>query len=303
MSRRASLLPWLSLFALYVVWGSTYLAIRIVVREMPPFAAASLRFLVASVLLGILALFTERRAGWPTRQQWIQYGIAGVFLLGLGNAGVMWAETRVPSGIAALLVATVPLWVTFLDGLRPGGEPWTARLWLGVLVGFAGVAFVARPQGGAGEWMGVGALQLAALAWTIGALYVKTIPKKLGTFPASAIEMLAGAAALLLESRLAGENLAQMATASRSAWSALAFLVVAGSLIGFTAFAYCLHEMPASIVGTYAYVNPVVAVLLGHALLDEPLSKGMLVGAALIVVGVVITTHRPSSPAPEPCES
>jgi drug/metabolite transporter (DMT)-like permease len=193
--------------------------------------------------------------------------------------------------------------VTLLDGLRPGGERWTARLWMGAVVGFAGVALVARPHGGAGEWAGVGALQLAALAWTIGALYVKAIPQKLGTFPASAIEMAAGSAALLLESRLAGEDLTSMAHASGTAWSALAFLVVAGSLIGFTAFAYCLHEMPASTVGTYAYVNPVVAVLLGRAILNEPLSEGMLAGAALIVVGVVLTTHRPAVPAPEPCES
>src|SRR5262245_9686717 len=122
MSRRASWLPWFSLLILYVVWGSTYLAIRIVVREMPPFGAASLRFAVAGFAMGLIALVTERGRPRPTPGQWVQYALAGVLLLGLGNAGVMWAETRVTSGIAALLVGTVPLWVTFLDGLRPGGQ-------------------------------------------------------------------------------------------------------------------------------------------------------------------------------------
>jgi drug/metabolite transporter (DMT)-like permease len=293
-------LAWACLFAIYVVWGTTYLAIRVVVREMPPFAAAALRFSSSGIVLGVLAMVFERAHGWPSLRQWRDYGIAGVCFLAGGNAGVMWAEQRVPSGLAALLVATVPLWVTFLDGLRPGGQPWTRRVWIGVLLGFVGVVFVARPQdaGQGGHWSGIAALQVAALLWTFGALYVQSFPRKLATFSATAVEMIVGSAVLFLESRVAGEDLGRVAHASPDAWRGLAYLAVFGSLVGFTAFAYALHELPASTVGTYAYVNPVVAVLLGRVFLAEPLAVSTLVGAALIIVAVVVTTHR-SAPAAE----
>jgi drug/metabolite transporter (DMT)-like permease len=302
MPRSKNLLPWLNLAVIYVVWGSTYLAIRVVVHEMPPFAAASLRFATAGAGLAGIALVTERGKVRPTRRQIRDYAIAGVLLLAMGNAAVMWAEQRVSSGVTALLVATVPVWITLLDGLRSGGQPWTRRVWLGVALGLAGVALVARPQGAPGEWAGIGALQTGALAWTLGVLWVQAMPQKLPTVPAAAIEMLSGSAVLLLESRLAGEDLHALTRASSSAWLGLAFLMVFGSMIAFTAFAYCLNELPASVVGTYAYVNPVVAVLLGHALLGEPLSSGMAVGAALIVVAVVVVTTRPVK-RPEPCEA
>jgi drug/metabolite transporter (DMT)-like permease len=302
MARRSTLLSWLCLSIVYVVWGSTYLAIRIVVQDMPPFAAASLRFLVAGLGLAAIGLVTERGRARPTLRQLRDYAIAGVLLLALGNAGVMGAETRVSSGVAALLVATVPVWITLLDGLRPGGQPWTRRVWFGVLLGLVGVALVARPQGAPGEWAGIAALQFGALAWTLGVLWVQATPQKLPTVPAAAIEMLAGSAALFVESRLTGEDLGAMARASSSAWLALGFLVVFGSMVAFTAFAYCLNELPASIVGTYAYVNPVVAVALGHVVLGEPLSYPMALGAALIIVAVVIvTTHGVKRV--EPCEA
>jgi drug/metabolite transporter (DMT)-like permease len=237
--RGSRVAAWACLFAVYIVWGTTYLAIRIVVREMPPFAAAALRFGIAGVVLGLLALAFERASGWPTRRQWRDYGLAGLLFLAGGNAGVMWAETRVSSGIAALMVATTPLWLTFLDGLRRGGQKWTVRVWLGVLLGLAG-------------------------------------------------------AGLILESTLAGESLTAIPQASHSAWLGLGYLIVFGAIVGFTAFAYAIHELPASTVGTYAYVNPVVAVFLGRLLLDEPLSPGTLAGAALIVVAVVVTTRARS---------
>jgi drug/metabolite transporter (DMT)-like permease len=294
------LAAWVCLFVVYVVWGTTYLAIRVVVLEMPPFAAAATRFLTASIALGLLAFLFERAQGWPTRRQWIDYGVVGLLFLAGGNAAVMWSETRVGSGIAALMVATTPLWLTFLDGLRAGGERWTVRVWLGVLLGLAGVALIARPEGdaGRGHWSGIAALVAGALVWSFGALYVKTVTRKLGTFSATGVEMLAGGVGLLLESRLAGEDLSRMALASTHAWLGLLYLIVFGAILGFTAFAYAIHELPANTVGTYAYVNPVVAVFLGHLLLKEPLSSGILGGAALIVIGVVIvTTRKPASPS------
>ena len=138
MPARGRLLPWISLLVVWTVWGSTYLAIRVVVREMPPFAAAGLRFLAAGIVMAVLAFVLNRRDGWPTKRQWIDYSVIGVLLLGVGNALVMWSEKTIPSGIAALIVATVPVWIVLLDGLRPGGQPWTARVWAGTIVGLVG---------------------------------------------------------------------------------------------------------------------------------------------------------------------
>jgi drug/metabolite transporter (DMT)-like permease len=307
MPTRRRLLPWLALLVIWTVWGSTYLAIRVVVREMPPFAAASLRFLTAGAVMAVLAFVVDRRDGWPTRRQWLDYSLIGVLLLAVGNALVMWSEKTIPSGIAALIVATVPVWIVLLDGLRPGGQAWTTRLWAGTIVGLAGVALVARPEGGLadGHWRGILALQVAALSWTVGSLYAKHLPERLPLLTASAVEMLAGGAFLFLESRLAGESLAQLTVASSTAWLGLAYLAVFGSLVGFTAFAYCLNELPASTVGTYAYVNPVVAVALGALILDEPISAGLLLGGLLILVSVLVSTMssgRRAAPRPQPTE-
>jgi drug/metabolite transporter (DMT)-like permease len=294
-SRRHRVLPWISLLAVWVVWGSTYLAIRVVVHEMPPLAAASLRFAAAGVAMAAIAFFADRAEGRPTGRQILDYAFVGVLLLAVGNGLVMWSERTIPSGIAALIVATVPLWMMFLDGLRPGGEPWTLRVWVGTLVGLLGVGFVARPEGqvAPGHWPGVLALQVAALSWTIGSLYAQSVKKRLPLFTASAVEMLAGSAVLFLESRLVNEDLGRMGAASSQAWLALLYLGVFGSLVGFTAFAYCLNELPVSIVGTYAYVNPVVAVALGALVLGEPLSPGLLLGGTLILVAVLLSTLRP----------
>jgi drug/metabolite transporter (DMT)-like permease len=292
MPARGRLLPWIALLVVWTVWGSTYLAIRVVVRQMPPFAAAGLRFTSAGVVMAVLAFVLNRYDGWPTPRQWLDYSVIGVLLLGVGNALVMWSERTIPSGIAALIVATVPVWIVLLDGLRPGGQPWTSRVWAGTIVGLVGVALVARPEGGlsGGHWKGIVAIQIAALAWTIGSLYSKSLTARLPVLTAAAVEMLAGGAFLFVESRLVGEDLGRIASASSSAWSALAYLAVFGSLVGFTAFAYCLEELPARTVGTYAYVNPVVAVALGALFLKEPLTAGLLVGGLLILVSVVVST-------------
>jgi drug/metabolite transporter (DMT)-like permease len=298
--RHRRLLPYLSLLVVWIVWGSTYMFISIVVREMPPFAAACLRFAFSGLVMAGVALYLDRGKPRPTLRQVADYALVGVLLLAIGNALVMWSEQRVPSGIAALIVAAVPLYLTFFDGLRPGGQRWTGRVWMGVLVGLLGVALVARPGGhmSPGHWSAVLALQVATLSWTFGSLYAQSRPQKLPLASASAIEMLAAAAGLGLESWMAGERVSVIAQASPSAWLSLLYLAVFGSLVGFTAYAYCLNELPASIVGTYAYVNPVVAVTLGALFLREPLSPSILAGGALIVAAVVLTTLRRGQPRP-----
>ncbi|HXY39347.1 MAG TPA: EamA family transporter [Vicinamibacteria bacterium] len=293
---RRGLLPWLSLLVVWLVWGSTYLAMRVVVSEMPPLVGAGTRFLTAGSLMALVALGVDRGRGWPRRRQWRDYALVGMLLLGVGNSLVMWSERIVPSGIAALIVATVPVWILLLDGLRQAGEPWTLRVWIGTAIGLGGVVLVARPGAGVdrGHWLAIGALQLATLSWTAGSLYAQQVRERLPLASAAAVEMLAGGALGLLASRLLGEDWSALATASPHAWAALGYLVVFGSLLGFTCFAYCLNELPASTVGTYAYVNPVVAVLLGLLVLREPASGGLLLGGALIVVSVVLTTLRPA---------
>ena len=288
-------LPHLALGVVWVVWGSTYLAMRVVVAEMPPLAAAAVRFAAAGVVMALVARVVDRDRARPGRRQILDYAFIGILLLSVGNGLVMWAERTIPSGIAALIVATVSVWFVLLDGLRPGGQPWTARVWLGTIVGLVGVSLVARPEGVvAGEhWLAILALQAACLAWTVGSLYAQSVPRRLPLATAAAVEMLAAAVVLLLASRLLGEDLSSLTAASPRAWGGLAYLAVFGSLVGFTAFAYCLNELPASTVSTYAYVNPVVAVALGALILDEPLTGWLLAGGALILVAVILTTLRP----------
>ena len=299
--RRKKILPWVSLAIIYVVWGSTYMAIRIVVRELPPLAAAAFRFLVAGVVMAGIAAVADRRHGWPSRRQWADYALVGVLLLAVGNGLVMWSEKRIPSSIAALIVASVPVWLTLFDGFRATGQRWSVRVWTGTLIGLVGVVLVARPEGGIdpGHWSSILALQAATLAWTAGTLYAQSVPRRLPLFTAAAIEMVAGALALIALSTFTGEDVSRFAGASRDAWLGLAYLTVFGSLVGFTAFAYCINELPATTVGTYAYVNPVVAVFLGAAFLDERITSGLLAGGALILVAVLFTTMgRRATPPP-----
>jgi drug/metabolite transporter (DMT)-like permease len=292
--RHRRLLPWLSLAVVYVVWGSTYLAIRIAVREVPSFAAACVRFFASGVAMAVIAMIVDRKRARPTWRQVADYSLVGVLLLSVANASVMWAEKTIPSGIAALIVGSTPLWMTLLDGLRAGGQRWSTQVWVGTLVGLAGVALVARPEGGlgGGHWGAIIALQIATLAWTAGSIYAQSVPTRLSVFSASAIEMLAGSAMLLFESKVIfRDDWSAFRTAGADTWLSLSYLAVFGSLVGFTAFAYCLNELPATTVGTYAYVNPVVAVILGRLILEEPLTPGLLSGGVLILAAVLITTR------------
>ena len=279
----------------YIVWGSTYVGIRAVVAHMPPFIAAAMRFLLAGLAL---LLFARATGKWrrPTREQWMNAALVGVLLMGIGNGLVMWAQKSIPSGITALLVATFPLWLTLAEAVLSRGASLRAPVIAGVVVGLLGVFLIASAKGDvsfSGTHTPVAALlaiQAATICWTIGYLKAKTINERLPLVMASAMEMTSGGLFLLVQSVLFREDWRLVLTAPLTAWAGVMYLALFGSIIGFTAFAYTRHTLPSHIVGTYAYVNPLVAVIFGRLLFAETLSGQTLLGGALILAAVFVTS-------------
>jgi drug/metabolite transporter (DMT)-like permease len=278
---------WGALATLYVVWGSTYLGIMLAIRTMPPFLMSSVRFLLAGAFL--FALSPRRRV---SLRAWTAALVAGGALLTIGNGGITWAEQRVDSGVAALLVATMPLWLALFDRLV-FGRRLAAAGWIGLLVGLGGVALLVSPGGGGGgggtDLLGGLACVGCAAAWAAGTLYARNAPLPSQPALASGMEMLAGGVLLAVAGLAAGEaGHVRLAQVSVESLLALAYLVVVGSVVAFSCFQWLLHNAPTPIVSTYAYVNPIVAVLLGAAFLGEPLTPRTLVAGAAIVVSVVL---------------
>ncbi|HEY3523973.1 MAG TPA: EamA family transporter [Candidatus Limnocylindrales bacterium] len=285
---------WAALVALYLVWGSTYLAIRVAVETLPPFLMAGVRFVIAGAVLGVGCLALDRSAiRWPTRRELLDIAIVGAFLLVGGNGLVAWGEQTLPSGIAALLVGLTPVSMVLVAWLA-FRERQSRIVWLGVLVGFVGVAVLAAPDPSGGfDSAGLAAVVAAELSWAVGSVYASrhesaVSPSLLGT----AIEMGIAGVFLLLVGVGIGE-VGAVRTPSFDSVAATAYLIVVGSLVGYTAYAWLIRNAPLPVVSTYAYVNPVVAVLLGAALLSEPIGPRTLVAGALIVVAVaMIITAR-----------
>lgn len=284
---------WAAMIAVYIAWGSTYLAIRFAVETMPPFLMASLRFLVAGSVLFILRRLAGDPLPRPTEAR--SAAIVGLFLLLGGNGAVVWAEQSIPSGLAALMVSSSPLWMMLLDGLRPGTPRPTKRALLGIALGFGGVILLLWPTNSGGllqtnPW-GAAALIFATLAWSFGSIYSRYAPLPTSPLMGSAVEMLAGGMALgalgLLTGELGQVHLAGIALRS---WLGLAYLIVFGSLIGFTAYTWLLRVAPTSLVSTYAYVNPLVALMIGALLGNETLAARTLVAAAVILGSVALIT-------------
>jgi drug/metabolite transporter (DMT)-like permease len=294
---------WAALAAIYVVWGSTYLAIRVAVETLPPLLMASVRFLIAGGVLYAWAIRRgDRHGDRPTLSQWRAAAIIGTALLLGGNGGVVLAEQSVPSGIAALLVATVPLWMVVL-ARAVLGERVTWRESLGIAVGFGGILLLVNPTtGGSFDPLGVGLLLFASLSWAAGSLYARRAPMPSRGLVGTAMQMIAGGVALGIAGIAAGEIAdVDPAGASTASLLGLGYLIVFGSLVGFTAYAWLLRVTRTSLVSTYAYVNPVVAVLLGWGFLGEPLSIRTLVAGGVIVIGVaLIVTARARRPAEPP---
>ncbi len=283
---------WLALLAIYILWGSTYLGIRFAVETIPPFLMAGTRHLIAGTILFIW----RWRAGdsMPTRKEFMAAAIMGLFLLLGGNGLVSWAEQSVPSGIAALVVAASPLWMVLIDMLLPGVR---SRLnWLmiaGVLIGFGGVVLLlvrGDLLGGAGlEFSGAAVLLAATLLWAIGSIYGRSAPVPASPLMGISLEMLVGGASLIVFGTAMGEwPRLDLATVSTRSLLSLAYLSIFGSLVAFSAYSWLLRVAPTPLVATYAYVNPLIAILIGYLLGEEPLSVRVLLSALVIVSAVAI---------------
>lgn len=292
-SRRIQLVA--AFAAVYIIWGSTYLAIRFADATIPPFLMAGARFLIAGIAL--YAWMRLRGAARPTHVHWKSALIVGLLLLVGGNGVVVWAERIVPSSLAALLISTVPIWMALMDWLRPGGARPALATFVGLALGFGGVALLIGPGTGAAVAFNpiyAGIVLLASISWAAGSLYSRGAKMPSAPLVGTAMEMLAGGAVLLALGIATGEP-ARLNLRAISAQSALAFLflIVFGSLIAFSAYVWLLRNAAPARVATYAYVNPVVAVFLGWAFDNEQLTGRTLLAAAVIVAGVlVITTFR-----------
>ncbi len=294
-----------AMLAVYLVWGSTYLAIRFAVETIPPFIMAGTRYLIP----GVLMLVWRRLAGdpAPTRKQWIAGAIVGLFLLLGGNGLVSWAEQRVESGIAALIVGTAPIWMVLFDAALSRKRPrWPVIV--GLLTGFGGILLLIGPASLFGghpryDLPGMGVVMLAALLWSVGSIYSRGADLPRSPLMGTGIEMLAGSAGLYLASLVSGEwRTFNIAAVSQQSLLGLLYLILFGTLVGFVAYTWLLRNAPISLVSTYAYVNPLVAILLGNWLAQEPLNWHVALSAAIIIGSVVLINSFKAKPVSAPAD-
>lgn len=312
LDRSRSLPGVLAFTAVYLVWGSTYLAIKFAIETIPPFMMTGARFVLAgAVLYGTLRL---RGAAAPSGRQWLDsLGIA-VLMLVFGQAGVAWSEQLVPSSLAALVVATVPMWVVLLDWLAPRGSRPSPRTIAGLLVGFGGIAVLVGPAeligiGGAIHPLGAAVLLFASLSWAIGSVLSRHTSNGNSVFLATAMKMLVAGTLLLGLGVVSGEAASFAVTeVSAASIAALLYLAGFGSVVALSAYVWLLQNAPLSKTATYAYVNPVIAVFLGWAIASEPITARVLVAAAVIIGAVLVITSEPgpgrrtAKPGPTPIE-
>jgi drug/metabolite transporter (DMT)-like permease len=284
--------------AVYVLWGSTYLAIKYALTSFPPFIMGATRFFVAGIALYAFARWRRQPAPNPT--EWRNAAITGVLMLAFGNGAVIWSEQTVPTGIVAIIVATVPLWMVLLDWLRPRGVRPKRTMFVGLALGLIGIAVLVG-VGASGHVPLTGALVLMAgsISWAVGSILTRHTERPRSAFVYSALQMIAASAAFTIMAFTSGElrdfSADRLTMGSVIGW---VYLVIFGSLIGYTAYIYLLANVSAAKAATYAYVNPVIAVLLGWAFAHEPVTARTLVAAAIILAGVAIITATQGSAAP-----
>lgn len=277
--------------AVYIIWGSTYLAIRFAIETLPPNLMVGSRFFVAGAIMYIV--LRARGAAAPSAVHWKSAAIIGILMPVLGTGVVVWAEKKVPSGIAALLVSIEPLWIVLLQWWRPGGKRPNAWVFGGVALGLAGLYLLVDPRSDATQrnLVAEGMLLLAALSWAIGSLYTKRAPRPENEFVGTAMEMIVAGVVLVALGLATGEaSRFSLGAASARSWLSVLYLITFGSIIAYTAYVWLLGVVSATLVSTYAFVNPVVAVFLGWAFASESLNLRMIIAAAIIVVAVAIIT-------------
>ena len=294
---------WQTLLAfatIYLVWGSTFLAIRIGVQEVPPFLLAALRFLLAGGAMVVWMI--GRGVAVPTAREWRSAFMLATLIF-LSNYGlVFWAETRIPSGVTAVMQATIPAFMALAEIVVLGTQRLSWRLGAALAIGLAGVAVLTSDSLGLGgaavDRIGAGALLIAALSWSLGSALTRKLPLPASRAMSSGAQMLAGGVWLALAAIALGEPRGfDWHAVSPAAWLALLYLVVAGSIVAFTVYTWLLHHESPTRVGTYAYVNPVVAVLLGHFAVGEPLGARTAAGTACVLASVLVITTMPRAAA------
>jgi len=285
---------------IYFVWGSTFLAIRVGVREVPPFLLAAMRFLAAGLILYLWMLAHGERS--PSSREWLSASVLAVLIFVLDYGLLFWAEQRVPSGVAAVMLAIIPVFMALSEIVFLRTQRLTARLALALLIGIAGVAvLVSNSLNVAGapiDRAGAAALIVAGISWSIASALSRKLPLPSSKVMSSGAQMFAGGVLLALAAAALGEfrNFHPLAV-SRAAWFALLYLIVAGSVVAFTAYVWLLHHKSPTKVGTYAYVNPVVAVLIGYFLGGEALGPRTILGTLFVLVSVLVITTSPAGKA------
>lgn len=293
----------LAFAAVYIVWGSTYLAIRVTIETIPPLLSGAVRFLIAG---GILYAFRiSKQEVRPTAKQWLWATLVGGLMLGGGNGGVVWAEQYIPSGVTALIVSSVPFWMVLMDWWRGARQAPSLKTALGIVIGFAGVGILV----GAGQeisastvpWLPMIVLVMASCFWSIGSLISRTADQPKGPLLFTGMQMLGGSAVMLVLSLLRGEILTfDPAGVSSRSLVGLVYLIILGSIVTYSAYMWLLKTVSAAAVSTYAFVNPGVAVFLGWLLANEPLTPRIGVSSALIVIAVMLVTIRRPRRRPKP---
>ena len=284
--------------AVYFVWGSTYLAIKYGIETIPPFLMGATRFLVAGLLLYAFARSRGGRA--PDARDWRSAAITGILMLGAGNGGVMWAEQTVPSGVVALIVSTVPIFIVLLDWLRPAGKRPTLAVFAGLAIGLAGMVILVGPRAivGQGHVDSIGTLVLlvGTASWALGTILTRGSRRSGAPLVYASLQMLAAAVALLVMSLGMGEwrgfSIGAVSLKSALSW---VYLILAGSIIGYTAYVYLLGQVSAAKAATYAYVNPIIAVVLGWAFASEPIGWRTIIAAIVTLAGVAMITTAQSA--------
>jgi drug/metabolite transporter (DMT)-like permease len=285
---------WIAWTAVCIIWGTTYLGIKIALETIPPFLMGGIRYLAGGALLSLILIARGRRL--PAVADWGRLAVLGFFMLLLGNGGVVWGEQFVPSGLTAVLIGTSPFWMVSVEAIVTGGKQLYLRQWVGLMTGFAGILLLVWPdivKGGAsgrGFAFGVIALQIACAGWAIGSSYTRRHVMPRDVMGAAALQMFFGGGFLLIAGTVSGEW-SHLSFTNRTLGS-LVYLTLAGSVIAFAAYSYALQHLDVAIVSLYTYVNPVIALALGTLVLGEPFTLRMVVSAAVIILGVVVVGKK-----------